>query len=1342
MRIFYYLVAVFSLLTSFETIAQSLTIGTSTTAQYFYGPYYRSSAASTINYSKYAYLYTPDELATIPVGSTITMIEWQKAAGTITAPNQFQIYLENNAATGLTAGTTWGTFTSTATNVYNNAAQGFTVTGPGWEGFTLSSGFVYTGGSLQILTDFFKQGTASGANTYYYNNTPGKALGWAATTAGTTATPLGTTTYGNNRPNIRITYTLPPTCLGTPDGGNAVTSNASICPDVNFVVQLNNASQGDGITYQWQVSTNGTTYTNIAGATTPSLTTSQNVNSFYQCVVTCGPSGLSGTSTPVQVTTNPFMQCYCTSTATNVANEEIFNVTVGSLNNTSTCGTTGAAGSTLNLYSNYTSVAAPNLAATATYSLGLTVGTCGTINNNMSKVFIDYNQNGLFTDAGELVYVSPAAVVGANTINASFVVPASAVVGLTRMRVINMQTISATTINPCGTYAFGETEDYMVNITPAPTCPQPTALTFVDATNTTATLQWTVNGSETQWEIEYGPTGFTPGTGTGVLVSSNPATINGLTSNSFYQAYIRAVCTPGDSSFYTGLVSFNTYNQGAFVDFDNSCPSTGFVDISTTGTPLPLNDEDEAPLSFPYTVFFQGVPYTNATIGNNGAIVFGTTTAQVALTNTAMTAAANGLYPFWDDLAGTGGGLWYQTVGTAPNRKTIVEWQKDRVGAAGNPVNFELIIEEATQEIYFVYQDAITGSLAYDNGASATIGLAGTNQDVQVSFNQATYLADNTCVHFVYTDCPKPVNLVANTVLSDAADFSWSAGLSGETNWTVVYGPAGFDPLTSGTSVPTLNTNIQLTGLDQLTQYDIYVFADCSVGNQSLGLFGTFFTPPFCSNPTAMNNATATGSILASWTWSASSVNYPATGFNVQYGVNGFDLYTGTVASSGSALNNIINDATLLSGGVYQVYVQAVCGTDTSAYVGPFSVIMPLANDSVCDAQLLNVDGTVYTFNNTGATVQLNEDLIAPPATGLQTTTGWVDSTLNLTTWFKFVAPASGNVRINNTAITYNGQAAVYSATTCTEFSAFTLIAANDNAIGGITSSPNFTVCGLTPGDTYYLMHDGGSYIPGNYSISISPINLNAGAFNGVIDVCSGGTANLFDGVTGYSVGGVWTAELLISGAGLTDSLFSSAGLAYSVFNFEYSITDGCAEDTAIAQVHIFGPSSAGNDGTVTVCRNEPFDLLTGLSGNMDAGGTWYNPSNQVTVSFINAPNIPGQYNYDYITGNGVCPNDTSNVLVSVNPNCDYNGLDELGSENFKVYPNPTSGTVFITNEQSSEMYLYEVTDMNGRLMYTSTIAVAGSSVTEINLVQAQPGMYFLRAFNDRSSKVFQIVLN
>ena len=93
-------------------------------------------------------------------------------------------------------------------------------------------------------------------------------------------------------------------------------------------------------------------------------------------------------------------------------------------------------------------------------------------------------------------------------------------------------------------------------------------------------------------------------------------------------------------------------------------------------------------------------------------------------------------------------------------------------------------------------------------------------------------------------------------------------------------------------------------------------------------------------------------------------------------------------------------------------------GTDTSAFSGPITFIMPLTTDTVCGAELLTVDGTVYTFNNTGATVSFDESNIAPPATGAQTTDGWANSTLNNTTWYKFIAPASGSIRVNATANT------------------------------------------------------------------------------------------------------------------------------------------------------------------------------------------------------------------------------------------------------------------------------------------------------------------------------------
>jgi len=1320
--------------------SQNITIGTSTnsTNGYLYGPYYRSSVTSTLNYSKYAYLYTSDELTGIPVGSTITMIEWQKANGTITAPNNFQIYLENNTTTSLTAGTTWGTLTATATSVYSNANQGFTVTGPGWEGFTLGTPFVYTGGSLEVLTDFFRQNmaVASGQNNFYYTNTPGKALGWASTTVGTSTTPLAVTSYGNNRPNIRITYTPPPTCTGLPDGGTTISTNASTCPSVNFVVQLSNASQGDGITYQWQSSIDGTNFTNIVGSTNPSLTSTQNSNTYYQCIVTCGPSGQSGTSTPLQITTEPFANCYCSSNATTTFNEEIVNVNLGSLNNSSTCSSIGGPGSIQSQYSNYTAtVPATNLAQTATYLLNVSIGTCGTNNSNMTKVFIDYNQNGLFTDAGETVYSSTLPGVGANTINSSIIIPANAMLGQTRMRVVTVQTTSASNVNPCGTYSWGETEDYLVTITPTPTCPQPTNISVLDATNNTAVLQWTNGGSETQWQIEYGPQGFTQGTGTTVIVNSNPGIINGLTSNTFYDAYVRAICSPGDSSFWTGIASFNTYNQGFYVDWDNSCPASGFVDISTTGTSLTLNDNDEFPITFQFPLFYQGTIYTEGTIGNNGALILGNTTAQVDFNNTNLITAATGLYPFWDDIATAGQGVFFQTTGVAPNRKLIVMWEKNHASVIGNGLKFELIVDEASQEIYYVYDDVFTGNPTFDNGAAATIGLAGNNQDVEISFNSSTYLSNNSCIHFLYTDCPKPTNLVFNYILSDGASLSWLPGAGNETSWTVIYGPSGFNPTTSGTTISSSTGSAYLPNLMQLTSYDVYIYANCGVGLASVGLFGSFVTPPFCSNPTAMSNTTQVDAISTSWTWVASSGNYPSTGFNLQYGNLGFDLYSGTTVAADNNLTEVISNPNFMAGGVYDVYVQAVCGVDTSEFIGPFTVVMPLSNDSICGAELLQVNGTSYTFNNVGATVSANETSLTPPATGANTTDGWIYSTLNLTTWFKFVAPASGNVRINCTDILYDGQVAVYSPTNCSTIQLSDLIGANDNEIGGSSIAPNFTLCGLTPNQTYYLLHDGLFSVAGNYAISISEIDLNAGNTGNQLNVCFGDTANLFDAINNYNQGGVWTQT--IPSLGLQDSLFITTGLASIVFDFTYTIIDGCASDDVQAFVKVYSPSSAGNDGTITVCKNEPFLLLEGLTGNVDVGGTWYDSQNQPLASNVDtAGNFPGQFNYDYIVNNGVCPNDTANVLIIIDPSCNYIGLENQELSRIDLYPNPTFNYITLSNPEMLQFEL-EIRDLNGKLVYENEVS---NSIVEINLIDALPGVYLVHLTNSNGTKVIRVI--
>lgn len=254
-------------------------------------------------------------------------------------------------------------------------------------------------------------------------------------------------------------------CSGTPTAGTASVSSDSVCNGEAFDLILTGYTSGvSGITFQWQSSpTSGGTYTNITGATTATYSATQSATTYYKCVVTCS-GGTPATSNVVTVMTKPVLECYCISTATSTSDEEILNVTVGTLNNTSTCSTTGGAGSVLKMYSNYTAVPAPTLSRTAANTFSVSIGTCGTsFYTSAFKIFIDYNKNGSFAETGETVYVSDTAT-GVYTKTGTFNVPTSALGGNTLMRVVNTETDFPYTIDSCGTYSYGETEDYLVNI--------------------------------------------------------------------------------------------------------------------------------------------------------------------------------------------------------------------------------------------------------------------------------------------------------------------------------------------------------------------------------------------------------------------------------------------------------------------------------------------------------------------------------------------------------------------------------------------------------------------------------------------------------------------------------------------------------------------------------------------------------------------------------------------------------------------------------------------------------------------------------------------------------------
>ena len=89
-------------------------------------------------------------------------------------------------------------------------------------------------------------------------------------------------------------------CTGTPTAGTATASVTNACVDP-FTLSATGISSGNGVTYQWQSSPNGTTWTNIPGANGIAYTTTQIGTTFYRLVVSCAFSGSSANSTTVQV---------------------------------------------------------------------------------------------------------------------------------------------------------------------------------------------------------------------------------------------------------------------------------------------------------------------------------------------------------------------------------------------------------------------------------------------------------------------------------------------------------------------------------------------------------------------------------------------------------------------------------------------------------------------------------------------------------------------------------------------------------------------------------------------------------------------------------------------------------------------------------------------------------------------------------------------------------------------------------------------------------------------------------------------------------------------------------
>src|SRR5690554_2565875 len=317
-------------------------------------------------------------------------------------------------------------------------------------------------------------------------------------------------------------------------------------------------------------------------------------------------------------------------------------------------------------------------------------------------------------------------------------------------------------------------------------CRVPQSLTVSSITTSSATVGWTDGGNGAEWEVEYGPAGFTPGSGTRVEgLEATSVALSDLQHSTSYDLYVRSLCGGDELSDWSSRVSFSTlcsaFELPYMDDFSqgmNPCwqrhTQTGFRSLQTSSERLRFyvsagetffsSPEFDADLSTAFLEF--DINFSRSGSGEQSFEI--------------------GLMSDPDDPA------TFISLRVIENEGLTSSVQKVRlllgtVPATHRYVSFRISVPEADNSIY-AYLDNL--ELTADPG------------------------------------CYKPWDLRVTDKSEALVQLEWSS-LPTQNNWEVIYGLSGFEPSESGSLLAFDQTSVVLSDLQQAQDYDVYVRSTC-----------------------------------------------------------------------------------------------------------------------------------------------------------------------------------------------------------------------------------------------------------------------------------------------------------------------------------------------------------------------------------------------------------------------------------------------------------------------------------------------------------------------------------
>jgi len=378
------------------------------------------------------------------------------------------------------------------------------------------------------------------------------------------------------------------------------------------------------------------------------------------------------------------------------------------------------------------------------------------------------------------------------------------------------------------------------------TCPIPTDFALTNAMPNSASFSWNAGGTETAWELEYGAPGFTQGTGTTVSANADSATLTGLTPETNYQVYLRAVCGVGDESFWIGPIAFSTPQIPGVVpylaDFEDSTenanwgfarnisltyPNNWYIDTAESYTGLKsLYISNNSGVSNAYTTAsatcavwaYRDVYLTPAAeyelkfdwkaIGQTTVdymrVYVGTPTSVAATTSTTVVAPTGSL-----SLTNPLNNSYYFNAYDGTNN-TFTGWNQFTQIFPGSS------LAGTTQRIYFVWVNNST------NGAQPPIAI------------------DNISV--IGRNCTGVSNINVTGISSTEGTLYWTPG-NNESVFEIVYSSqAGVHPDSLVPVTVNNDTNVLLSGLSPVTTYYVQIRALCGIETSAWSPIFSFTT--------------------------------------------------------------------------------------------------------------------------------------------------------------------------------------------------------------------------------------------------------------------------------------------------------------------------------------------------------------------------------------------------------------------------------------------------------------------------------------------------------------------